>query len=278
MKSRIEKGSVQETLLIPLYGRKMAMDLYPDLFADHACQQLIERIEFEAPPMTGIKAKIGALMAMTRQYDMAEVCRRYLKQHPKAAVINLGCGLDTTFSQADNGLAVSYNLDLPDVICMRNELLPPAKREHNIACDLNDLSWMDAIPFCPGDGAVFFASGLFYYFKAEDVRRLLCEMAKRFPGGKIVFDATNAKGLRNMLKIWLKSAGMQNVGLYFSVEDEHDLLKWSKDFASVIRKGYMTGYRPLDRRYGFLANAIFRFGDWSCMCQIIEIEFRSEAK
>ena len=28
MKYIIEKGSVQETLLIPLYGRKMAMDLY----------------------------------------------------------------------------------------------------------------------------------------------------------------------------------------------------------------------------------------------------------
>ena len=28
MKHKISKGSVQETLLIPLYGRKMAMELY----------------------------------------------------------------------------------------------------------------------------------------------------------------------------------------------------------------------------------------------------------
>ena len=41
MKYKISKGSVQETLLIPLYGRKMAMDLYPDLFSDHDCQQLL---------------------------------------------------------------------------------------------------------------------------------------------------------------------------------------------------------------------------------------------
>ena len=68
MKYRIEKGSVQETPLIPLYGRKMAMELYPDLFSDHACQHLMERIEFHAPPLTGIKAKVGASMAATRQY------------------------------------------------------------------------------------------------------------------------------------------------------------------------------------------------------------------
>ena len=48
MKYKIEKGSVQETLLFPLYGRKMAMDLYPDLFADNECQTLLERIDFDA--------------------------------------------------------------------------------------------------------------------------------------------------------------------------------------------------------------------------------------
>ena len=67
---------------------------------------------------------------------------------------------------------------------------------------------------------------------------------------------------------------MENVGLYFSVEDENDLKAWNNSFASVIRKGYMTGYRPLDKRYGFLANTIFKLGDKSKMCQVIEIEFQ----
>ena len=77
---------------------------------------------------------------------------------------------------------------------------------------------MDSIP--TKDGAIFFASGVFYYIKTEDVKNLFCALAKRFPGGKIVFDATTAKGLKNMLKTWLKDADMQTVGLYFSVEDE----------------------------------------------------------
>ena len=278
MKYRIEKGSVQETLIIPLYGRKLAMDLYPDLFADRECQSLLENIEFEAPPMTGIKAKIGALMAATRQFDMAEACRQYLKCHPNAAVINLGCGLDTTFYQADNATAVAYNLDFPDVIRVRNDLLPQKEREHNIPCDLCDLSWFDAIDFSPENGAVFFASGVFYYFKTENVRKLFAAMAEHFPGSKLIFDATNAKGLKNMLKTWLKPAEMENVGLYFSVDDEKELFSWSDRFASVIRKGYMTGYRPLDKRYGILANTIFRVGDKSKMCQVIEMEFKSESE
>ena len=274
MKYKIEKGNLQETLLIPLYGRKMAMDLYPDLFADTDCQRLFDRIDFEAPVLSGIKAKIGAVMAATRQYDMAAVCRDYLKDHPNAAVINLGCGLDTTFSQVDNGTAVGYHVDFPDVIKAREALLPEKERQINIACDLTDHSWMDAINFNKEDGAVLFASGVFYYIKTEDVKKLFCALAKRFPGGKIVFDATTARGLKNMLKTWLADADMTTVGLYFSVENEQDLTEWSDDFLSVVRKGYMTGYRKLDKRYGFLVNTLFRIVDKTRMCQVIEITFK----
>ena len=133
---------------------------------------------------------------------------------------------------------------------------------------------LDVIDYKQEDGAVFFASGVFYYMKTEDVRRLFCAMAERFTGGKLVFDATNARGLKNMLKTWLKPAEMENVGLYFSVDNERELEEWSKKFASVEGKGYMTGYRSPDRRYGVIANTIFRFGDKSRMCQVIEISFR----
>lgn len=274
MKYKIEKGSVQETLLIPLYGRKLAMDSYPDLFVDRNCQELLASIEFEAPPMSGLKAKIGAVMAATRQYDMASSCREYLKEHPNACVVNLGCGLDTTFYQVDNGTVKGYNLDFPDVIEARNKLLPPRGWETNVPCDLSDTSWFRQIEFDPAEGAVFFASGVFYYFKMEAVKKLLCAMAEYFRGSKIVFDATNAKGLKNMLKTWLKPAEMEQVGLYFSVEDEDSLRSWTDHFQTIKSRGYMTGYRPLDKRYGFIANTIFKMTDKNKMCQIIEIECR----
>ena len=46
------------------------------------------------------------------------------------------------------------------------------------------------------------------------------------------------------------------------------------DFLSVVRKGYMTGYRKLDKRYGFLVNTLFRIVDKTRMCQVIEITFK----
>lgn len=218
-------------------------------------------------------AKAGAIMGTTRQYDLAAVCREYLAEHPKACVVNLGCGLDTTFRQVDNGMAKRYNIDFPDVIAARNELLPETEREKNIAGDLNDISRFEQIPYRPEDGAVFFAAGVFYYFKKEDVKKLVCRIVEHFPGGKLVFDATNARGLKNMLKTWLGPSGMENIGVYFSIEDEMELMNWSNKFSSVVSKGYLTGYRPLDKRYGRIINIVFRYLDKHKMCQIIEFSF-----
>lgn len=55
-------------------------------------------------------------------------------------------------------------------------------------------------------GAVFFAAGVFHYFHTEEVKRLALALAKRYPGGRLVFDTVGNLGLKLMmskiLKIW----------------------------------------------------------------------------
>ena len=47
MKYHIEKNTVQETLVIPLYGRKVCTEIYPDLYRDDTAQKLIEQIDYD---------------------------------------------------------------------------------------------------------------------------------------------------------------------------------------------------------------------------------------
>lgn len=47
MKHRIEKNTVQETLVIPLYGRKMCSELYPNLYRDETAIRLIDQIDYD---------------------------------------------------------------------------------------------------------------------------------------------------------------------------------------------------------------------------------------
>ena len=104
-----------------------------------------------------------------------------------------------------SGSCKIYNLDFPEVIKVRNELLPAGEREENVPCDLNDTAWFERID--ASGGAVFFAAGVFYYFLKEQVRSLVCKMADAFPGGVLVFDAANKKAVKLMLKTWIKDVG-----------------------------------------------------------------------
>ena len=183
MKYKIEKNTVQETLILPLYSRKLCSELYPNLYRDETAVRLIDEIDYnfsEAEKNSlSLMQRFGALEVAMRQNDLAFEVRAYLKMHPCAAVVNLGCGLDNTGKACDNGRCKIYNLDFPDVIALRQQLLPAGEREQNIPCDLKDPAWFDKID--ASGGAVFFASGVFYYFLTEQVRELLQGMADAFP-------------------------------------------------------------------------------------------------
>ena len=277
----IEKNTVQETLVIPLYGRKVCSEHYPDLYRDPEACALMDRIDYDfsalAEKSRGVMYQFGFLEVAMRQTDLAWEVRDYLRTHPRAAVVNLGCGLDCTGRQCDNGTCRIYNLDFPDVIALRDELLPAGEREENIPCDLNDTAWFDRID--AGGGAVFFAAGVFYYFLTDQVRALVTAMEKSFPGGRLVFDAANRRAVRLMLKTWLKTAEIRDVGAYFAVSDaEKELSAWSPTLG-VSSRGYMLGYHDLRTPSvsGFF-RLLARMGDGMMKMRIVRLELGGKRK
>ena len=161
-KYHIEKNTIQETLIIPLYGRKVCSDHFPHLFRDSEAERICGMLDYDfeenGKKMETTAGLFGALEVAQRQYDLASEVKDYLKSHPGAAVVNLGCGLDDTFRKCDNGRCLGYNIDMPAVIAIRNNLLPAGERETNIGCDLNDEAWMEKID--ASGGAVLYAAGL----------------------------------------------------------------------------------------------------------------------
>ena len=184
----------------------------------------------------------------------------------------MGCGLDCTGRFCDNGSCKIYNLDFPDVITVRNELLPAGDREQNIPCDLKDTAWFSEID--ASSGAVFFSSGVFYYFLTEQVKALVQAMADAFPGGVLVFDAANRTAVKMIAKTWLKSAKIQDVGAYFAVSDApQEIGAWDSRL-QVTSRGYMLGYNDLkDPSVSGFFRFLARVGDGVMKMQIVRIKF-----
>ena len=279
MKYKIEKNTVQETLIIPLYAGKVCTELYPNLYRDETAVRLINEIDYDfsvaEKNSRSLMQRFGALEVAMRQNDLAWEVRDYLKDHPKAAVVNLGCGLDNTGRSCDNGICKIYNLDFPDVIAVRNELLLADEREENIPCDLNNTKWFEKID--ASGGAIFFASGVFYYFLTEQVKALVQAMADAFHGGVLVFDAANRAAVKMIAKTWLKSAKIKDVCAYFAVSDAKDELSLWDNRLQVTSRGYMLGYNDLrDPSVSGFFRFLAKVGDKIMKMQIVKIAFRNK--
>ena len=278
MKYKIKKNTVQETLILPLYSRKLCTELYPNLYRDETAVHLLDLIDYDFSEAEknsrSLMQRFGALEVAMRQSDLAFEVQAYLKKHPSAAVVNLGCGLDNTGRACDNGRCKIYNLDFPDVIALRQQLLPAGEREENIPCDLKDSAWFDRID--ASGGAVFFASGVFYYFLSEQVKGLVLKMANVFPGGVLVFDAANRTAVKMIAKTWLKSAKIQDVGAYFAVSDaSKEIGAWDSRL-QVTSRGYMLGYNDLkDPSVSGFFRFLAKVGDNGMKMQIVKIRFGS---
>lgn len=117
MKYHIEKNTIQETLVIPLYARALCTRRFPHLFSDPLSVELLEELDYDFTTLErtsgGLMQTFGAMEAAMRQSDLAFEVRDYLRDHPQAAVVNLGCGLDQTGRSCDNGSAGSITSTCP---------------------------------------------------------------------------------------------------------------------------------------------------------------------
>lgn len=272
----IERDTVQETLVIPLYGRRLCGELFPELYCDPYAAELCARLDYDFSALDrrarSAAYRFGALEAATRQLAVAHEVRDYLRERPRATVVNLGCGLDQTGRACDNGRASVLNVDLPDVIAARDELVGTAPRERSLACDLTDLTWLDEVD--PEPGAVLVAAGVFHYLAREQVRAIVCAVGERLPGSRLVFDSVGRLLMRLMLGHTLRSMGIEGVnGPFYLTDPVRELSSWVP-VARVSSRGYMLGYHDLRTPgVGPLFRGAARVLDGPCHMRVNRVDF-----
>jgi len=60
---------------------------------------------------------------LLRNREFDRYAQDFLRCHPEAVVVHIGCGLDSRFERVDNGQVEWYDLDLPHVIELRRKLI-----------------------------------------------------------------------------------------------------------------------------------------------------------
>ena len=230
----VELGSVQKTLLLPLWGRAVETGKARPLLVDQTAVKIIAALDYDFSTIAQGISPITQLSWIARSLHMDRTIREFLKRYPGATFVNLGCGLDTTFERVDNGRLCWYDLDLPDVVELRRKFIPESERRRFIASSLLDDAWLRQLP--APEGVLFLAAGVLYYLQESQVKAFLTKLADAFSDSEVVFDACTPLGLKMANKRVIKAGGM----------DESAILKWPLPRAKEMESW--------DRRIAVLAN------------------------
>ncbi len=111
-----------QTLLIPLIVRAREGENPKNLFRDKAAEDVAARIPTEAFNFSMRLFMRAGTAIRTRHFD--NLTKAMLEKAERPVGVQLGCGLDTRFARTDSGKGIHINIDLPEVIAMRQEILP----------------------------------------------------------------------------------------------------------------------------------------------------------
>jgi len=228
----LDTDTIEETMLGPLWARATYSKLYPEILDDQHAIQIIEKVDYDFTEISNYLGEWRSLGLLVRAKGFDEAIKKYIENHPNSTVVNIGCGLDTTFSRVDNGSINWFNLDLPGAIKFRNQYITESPRNQNISKSAFDYSWMNDIEFTPENGIIFFAGGFVYYFEKEEIRKLITTMAKKFPGGEFIFDGISKLAIKVINKRARKAGS--NLRLHYEIGDPtNEFSKWSKNIELI---------------------------------------------
>jgi O-methyltransferase involved in polyketide biosynthesis len=257
---RVDIGGVQKTLLLPLWGRAVETKKPKPRLVDETAVRIIGEIGYDFSTIATGMSVVTQMAWVIRCLHTDRTLRAFLARHPDGTIVNVGCGLDTTFERVDNGRVQWFDLDLPEVIDLRRKFIGESDRRRFIASSLLDTDWLRSVNV---DGPLFFAAmGVLYYIPDPDLRSFLKMIADKVRTSELLFDACSAMGLRIANKRVIRDGGMdESAVLVWALDRAADLERWDERIAIVdaypLFRG-MKGGHSLKEKWGMLLSDTLR--------------------
>lgn len=234
---------VPETMLQTVFARAQETQKQNHKIADEKAVELISRLDYDFSLAAKDKTMSSGVLARTLVLD--RMVSEYLSEHPGAVVINLACGLDTRCYRMQ-GYSHWYNLDLPEVVEVREKLLPEDGIISQIPASAMDARWASCIA-ADGNPVLVIMEGLTMYLSESDVKQIFAIIAAHFPTS-VVFVETMLPFIVKTVKeksiegshakfTWGVKDGMTLAALLpdFEFAEEHSLVEGMEVIAPVYR-------------------------------------------
>ena len=165
--------------------------------------------------------------AMVRRVETFDsIANLFISNNPKCTVINLGCGFDTRFWRIEKKDCRFVEIDFPEVVALKRELLKDQLDYELIGCSVLDAAWIDQVITNGNSNFLLLAEGLFMFLPEQDVKNLLQLLARKLIRSQLVVEMAHEKWTKGFWKmIFALQAGVWglDVSMAFGIKDPLDI-------------------------------------------------------
>ena len=258
-----------DTMFIPLTARIYISKRFPEYFYDAKALEL----ESELPDDNIEKhsSEYTMIASVARYYNLDAMVRHFIGLHPQCNIVYLGCGLETAYERIGNTTAMFYEMDLPEVIKIRKNVLGETENDRLIAGDLFDLKWAEQI----ADRArptLLIVSGVFQYFHEEEILSFIEKAKAAFADAELIFDATDSTGVKYSTR-YVKKTGNTSAMMYFYVDDCEAFAKKAHARLIECRPFYTAARKMIGKRTKLYTRIAMKVCDDLGRAKLVHLSF-----
>ena len=230
--------SVESTNLITLYLRACESRSPRPILGDRAAAEAVARNDYDFKRIHRAAQPWGnQFLVALRAKKLDDWAADFIRRHPDAIVLHLGCGLDTRAFRIDPPSTVQwFDLDQPGVTELRRKLYDDTDAYRMIGSSVTDPAWLDQIP--TDQPTLVVAEGLLMYLTEREVRELLARLGDRFGGGEMLFDTMSRSGPR-------LSRILSNGIVKWGIRDAREIEAWNLGLRFVEQASSLAGYESI---------------------------------
>lgn len=241
-----ELDGVSETLLMTLFVRARESQRPDGMIKDEMAVAMVNQIDCDFSRLKMQRHDEIAVIMRMKKFDN-HVCD-FLAQNPDAVVLHIGCGLDTRFERVDNKRVEWFDLDIPDVMELREKLLNKKDdRYHTLAMSIFDDEWIREIHQAMPRPLLCVAEGVLPYFTETQVKSLFLRLRENFPGSELVCDAHTS------FVMWVDNLHLAHAKvkarLQWSIKSGRDVEAWGEGIKLLDEWNYYDDDEPRLRAF-----------------------------
>jgi len=257
-------NAVSETALITLKARVIEAEKPAPLINDPRGREIMDRLSsrISAGALKRVLEKkiksslISYLALRARKYD--DYTRAFLEENPGGWVVSLGSGFDTRYWRISGKPWNYIEVDLPEVIAVKREVLGADPEYEMIGCSVLENHWLEQVTVKQRQHVLFLAEGLLMYLQKEDAIGLLKKLAGTFSKSQLVFEIIHKKyttGFRKMIvesKIKRASGTLAGESYRYGLNEAREIESYADNIRVVEEWSYFEDPDMRPRFFRFL--------------------------